>query len=129
MLGMDGARNGALNVREFGPVKDRDQSKALFGSSPYHHVVDGAPYPSILLLRGEHDGRVNPAESRKMAARLQAATRSGRPVLLRTSVSSGHGIGTALDEQIEQSTDAYTFLFDQLGVPFMSQSAVNHRRT
>ena len=118
MLRIERDPNGAFNVTEFGTVKDPDQFKALFGYSPYHHVVDAAPYPSILLLTGEHDGRVNPAESRKMTARLQAATRSGRPVLLRTSASSGHGIGTALDEQIEQSTDAYTFLFDQLGVPY-----------
>ena len=116
MLRIERDPNGAFNVTEFGTVKDPDQFKALFGYSPYHHVVDGARYPSTLLLTGEHDGRVNPAESRKMAARLQAATRSGRPVLLRTSASSGHGIGTALEEQIEQSADMYTFLFDQLGV-------------
>src|SRR3989441_141 len=113
--------NGTFNTTEFGSVKDADQFRALRAYSPYHHVRDGARYPAILLLTGDNDHRVNPMQSRKMTARLQAATRSGRPVLLRTSVSSGHGIGTALDEQIEQSTDAYTFLFDQLGVPFMSQ--------
>jgi prolyl oligopeptidase len=57
-------------------------------------------------------------QSRKMTARLQAANRSGHPVLLRTTASAGHGIGTALDEEIEQGADLYSFLFDQLGIPY-----------
>ena len=71
-----------------------------------------------MLRTGEHDGRVDPANSRKMAARLQAATSSGRPVLLWTSPSAGHGFGTPLDEWITEQTDVFAFLFDQLGVTF-----------
>jgi prolyl oligopeptidase len=57
---------------------------------------------------------VDPMQSRKMAARLQAA---GAPlVLLRTSAASGHGFGTSLDEQIEEEVDVRAFLFDRLGV-------------
>ena len=51
-----------------------------------------------------------------MTARLQAATRPRRPVLLRTSSGSGHGIGTALSEYIATQADALGFLFEQLGV-------------
>jgi len=54
--------------------------------------------------------------SRKMTARLQAATHSNRPIFLRTSSGSGHGIGTALSERIEQDADVFAFLFDQLGM-------------
>jgi prolyl oligopeptidase len=54
-----------------------------------------------------------------MTARLQAATRVDRPILLRTMASAGHGIGTALDEQIEQGADVLSFLFDQLGVTYV----------
>jgi prolyl oligopeptidase len=57
-------------------------------------------------------------ESRKMTARLQAANSSGHPILLRTSSNAGHGIGTSLDEQLEQNADVFGFLFDQLGVPY-----------
>jgi prolyl oligopeptidase len=57
-------------------------------------------------------------QSRKMIARLQAADSSGRPILLRTSSSAGHGIGTSLDEAIEQNADVLSFLFDQLGTPY-----------
>ena len=60
---------------------------------------------------------VAPYESRKMAARLQAASTSGYPVLLRTDAEAGHGIGTALSSRIEEEADVYTFLVDQLGIP------------
>ena len=83
-------------------MKDPAQFKALYAYSPYHHVRDGTAYPAILFLTGENDHRVNAMQSREMTARLQAATSSNRPILLRTSSSAGHGIGTAMDEEIEQ---------------------------
>ena len=118
MLRVELDPNGAFNITEFGTVKDQEQFKALYAYSPYHHVKDGTPYPAILFLTGENDHRVNPMQSRKMTARLQAATSSDHPVLLRTTASAGHGIGTALDEQIEQGADVFSFLFDQLGIKY-----------
>ncbi len=70
----------------------------------------------MLFLTGANDPRVDPMQSRKMTARLQAATASGRPVLLRTSASSGHGLDTSLSERIEEYVDVYAFLFSELGV-------------
>ncbi|KPC52768.1 prolyl oligopeptidase family serine peptidase [Amantichitinum ursilacus] len=116
MLRVELDPNGAFNVTEFGSVKDPAQFAALYAYSPLHHVKDGTAYPSILMLTGDHDGRVNPAHSRKMIARLQAANPSGNPVLLRTSASSGHGMGTALSELIDQVTDQYAFLMHELGM-------------
>jgi prolyl oligopeptidase len=113
--------NGAFNITEYGTVKDPEQFKALYAYSPYHHVKDGTAYPAILMLTGENDHRVNPMQSRKMVARLQAATSSGRPILLRTSSNSGHGFGTALDEQIDEDADVFSFLFDQLGMKYKAQ--------
>ncbi|HEV8607489.1 MAG TPA: prolyl oligopeptidase family serine peptidase [Tepidisphaeraceae bacterium] len=108
--------NGEFNVTEFGTVKDREQFKALYAYSPYHHVVDGTKYPPVLLTSGDNDGRVNPWQSRKMAARLAAANQSEHPILLRTTSTAGHGIGTSLDERIDEEADVYGFLFDQLGM-------------
>ena len=116
MLRVELAPNGAFNVTEFGTVKDPEQFKALYAYSPYHHVVDGTKYPSILMLTGANDGRVAPYHSRKMIARLDEANRSQNPILLRTSSSAGHGIGTALNERIKQLADTYAFLFAQLGM-------------
>ncbi|HXY60272.1 MAG TPA: prolyl oligopeptidase family serine peptidase [Chthoniobacterales bacterium] len=116
MLRVELAPNGAFNVTEFGTVKDPEQFKALYAYSPYHHVVDGTKYPSILFMTGANDGRVAPYHSRKMTARLDAANKSINPILLRTSSSAGHGIGTALSERIKQLADEYSFLFAQLGM-------------
>ena len=116
MLRVETFPNGAFNVTEFGTVKEKDQFQALYAYSPYHHVKDGIDYPAVMFLTGANDGRVDPMNSRKMTARLQAATRSDRPILLRTSSNSGHGIGTALNERIDQDADVFSFLFDQLGM-------------
>ena len=116
MLRVELAPNGAFNVTEFGTVKDPEQFKALYAYSPYHHVADGTKYPSILMMTGANDGRVAPYHSRKMIARLDEANKSGNPILLRTSSSAGHGIGTALGERIKQLADIYAFLFAQLGM-------------
>ena len=116
MLRVELAPNGAFNVTEFGTVKNPEQFKALYAYSPYHHVVDGTKYPAVLMMTGANDGRVAPYHSRKMTARLLAANKSENPILLRTSSSAGHGIGTALSERIKQSADIYAFLFAQLGM-------------
>jgi prolyl oligopeptidase len=116
MLRVELDPNGAFNITEFGTVKDPEQFSALYAYSPYHHVKDGIQYPAILFMTGENDHRVNPMNSRKMTARLQAANPTGQPTLLRTSSGTGHGIGTSLDEEVEQEADVLSFLFDQLGI-------------
>jgi prolyl oligopeptidase len=109
--------NGAFNVTEFGTVKDPEQFKALHAYSPVHRVVDGTRYPAVLLTAGEGDPRVDSWHAKKMAARLQEATSSGQPVLLRIS-GWGHGIGSSRDETIAQQSDVWAFFFAELGVPF-----------
>lgn len=116
MLRVELQPNGAFNVTEFGTVKEPDQFRALYAYSPYHHVVDGTNYPAVLFLTGDNDPRVDPLNSRKMTARLQASG-AKRPVLLRTSSNSGHGIGTTLSEYLAEQADVQAFLFDQLGAP------------
>jgi prolyl oligopeptidase len=116
MLRVELDPNGAFNVTEFGTVQNREHFEALYAYSPFHRVVDGTAYPAVMFVTGENDGRVNPANSRRMTARLQAATNSGWPVLLRTSVSAGHGMGTALNERIAEDADVFAILIDQLGI-------------
>jgi prolyl oligopeptidase len=106
--------NGVYNVTEFGTVSDPEQFAALMAYSPYHHVQDQTSYPAVLLTAGEHDTRVDAWHAKKMAARLQAATRSERPVLLR--MEAGGHLDGSLDQMVEESTDVYSFLFDQLGI-------------
>jgi phosphodiesterase/alkaline phosphatase D-like protein/dienelactone hydrolase len=127
MLRVELEPNGAFNVTEFGSVRDRAQFDALYAYSPFHRVKDGTAYPAVLLSTGENDGRVNPYNSRKMTARLQAATSSGRPVLLRTSSSAGHGMGSSLRDRIQEEADVLAFFLEQLGADlsaWVSKSAV-----
>ncbi|MGH6871960.1 MAG: prolyl oligopeptidase family serine peptidase [Rhizomicrobium sp.] len=107
--------NGVFTSTEYGSMSDPAQAKALLAYSPYHHVVKGTAYPAVMLSTGANDGRVNPLQSRKFAAALQAATSSPHPVFLRISKNAGHGIGSSLDERVGLQTDELTFLIDQLG--------------
>ena len=118
MLRVELHPNGAFNVTEFGTVKNEDQFKALYGYSPYHRVKEGTAYPAVFFLTGINDGRVDPANSLKMTARLQAATSSKRPILLQVSFDSGHGIGDSLSSAIDKQADVYAFLFAQLGIEY-----------
>ena len=118
MLRVELSSNGEFNITEFGTVKDPTQFRALYAYSPYHHVRDGTAYPPMLFMTGANDPRVDPMQSRKMTARLQAASTAKSPVLLRTSASSGHGIGSSLSEKAGEEADVYAFLFDRLGVTY-----------
>ncbi|MGO9063284.1 MAG: prolyl oligopeptidase family serine peptidase, partial [Myxococcaceae bacterium] len=86
-------------------------------------VKDGVAYPAVLLTTGLNDPRVESMQSFKMAARLQAASSSGLPVLLRVT-DTGHGIGASMDEQISLTADALTFFFAELAVPYRPIPAV-----
>ena len=116
MLRVELDTNGAFNTTEYGTVKHAADFRALYAYSPYHHVVPGTGYPAIFMATGEHDGRVNPAHSRKMIAALQQASSSGQPILLSISTHAGHGIGSALSVRVDQMSDYLAFLYDELGM-------------
>jgi prolyl oligopeptidase len=114
--------NGAFNIPEFGTVKDPEQFKAMVAYSPYHHVKDGTAYPAVLFTTGLNDPRVDPGQSRKMAARLQAAG-SKNPILLLVKANAGHGVGGSLSEEINNKADAYAFFFKELGIEYKPVAA------
>ena len=109
--------NGPSNVPEFGTVADPDGFKALSAMDAYQHVRDGVKYPAVLLTTGINDPRVASWEPAKMAARLQAATTSGKPVLLRVDYDAGHGIGSTKAQQDADAADEWSFLLWQFGEP------------
>jgi prolyl oligopeptidase len=115
--------NGVPNIPEFGSVRTEEGFKSLYEMSSYHHVVDGTKYPAVMLIHGINDPRVSPWHSAKMAARLQAATASGKPVLLRIDYEAGHGFGTTKKQFQEEMADIWTFLFWQFGVPGFQPAA------
>jgi len=107
--------SGPANIPEFGTVKKKDGFNALLEMDAFHHVEDGVKYPATLLLEGLNDPRVAAWESMKMAARLQAASTSGKPVLLRLQMDGGHGVGSTKTQREEQAADRWSFMLWQFG--------------
>jgi prolyl oligopeptidase len=110
--------SGPANIPEFGTVKNADDFRNMLAISPFHRVKDHTAYPAALLTTGVNDPRVDPWQVTKMTARLQAATSSGKPVLLRVDYDAGHGgIGATKSQHTALLTDQYSFLLWQLGDP------------
>jgi prolyl oligopeptidase len=105
-----------LWIPEYGSPDEPAEFAWLRAYSPYHHVRPGTAYPAVLLATAESDTRVDPMHARKMAARLQASTSSGRPVLLRLESRAGHGAGKPLAKVLDELTDTWTFVFSEVGV-------------
>jgi prolyl oligopeptidase len=116
MLRYQNLRIARLWIAEYGSAEDSAQFKWLYAYSPYHRVHDGERYPATFLLTANGDSRVDPMHARKMAARLQAATTSDAPILLRVETAAGHGQGKPRNKQVDEATDVWSFLFAQLGV-------------
>ena len=106
--------NGITNISEFGTVKDSDGFRGLLEMSTYHQVQDATPYPAVMFVHGLNDPRVDAWNSAKTAARLQAASSSGRPVLLRVDAQAGHGVGSTPAQSRSVGADAYSFLLWQM---------------
>jgi prolyl oligopeptidase len=107
--------NGVPNIPEFGTFKTEEGFKALLEMDGYHKVKDGVKYPAVLLTHGINDPRVEPWMSAKMAARLQAASTSGKPILMRIDYDAGHGSGLTKEQRNAQSADVMAFFWEQLG--------------
>jgi prolyl oligopeptidase len=117
MLRIEHSSGGAANTMEYGSSRNEAEFRALHALSPYGRVKDGVAYPAVLLETGINDPRVPPWQLAKMTARLQAATSSDRPILLRVDYDAGHGLGSDKSQIAELLADEYAFLGWQLGLP------------
>lgn len=109
--------NGPPNVPEMGSTSTPDGFHGLYAMSAYAHIHNGTPYPAVMFTTGANDPRVSPWHMLKMAARVQAATSSGRPVLLRIDYDAGHGMGSSLSQYAGRLADEWSFAFWQMGLP------------
>ena len=110
------SENGPTNIPEFGSVKTLEGFEDLYAMSSYAHVQDQVRYPAVMLTTGINDPRVTSWEAAKMTARLQAATSSGKPILLRVDYQGGHGIGNTKEQREKESADEWSFLLWQFGL-------------
>ena len=107
---------GPFNTGEFGSTETEEGVRMLSAIDPYHQIRSGVAYPGVLMATGLNDTRVSPWMPAKFAARLQAATTSSRPVLLRVDEAGGHSFETK--DQFEAAlADAFSLLLWQSGVP------------
>jgi prolyl oligopeptidase len=109
------SQNGPPNIPEFGTITEEAGFRALYQMDAYQHVVDGTAYPAVLLTTGMNDPRVDPWEVAKMTARLQKATSSDKPILLRIDFDAGHGLGSTRAQRDREVADTYAFVFSQTG--------------
>src|SRR5947208_725317 len=109
-------QNGYGEEPEWGAISEAAGYRALKEIDSYQHVKDGVAYPAVLLTTGVTDPRVGPFHVGKMTARLQAASSSRKPILLRVDFDAGHGVGSTRAQQDREAADTYAFLLWQTGV-------------
>ena len=105
---------------DYGSPENPEEFSALRAYSPYHNLEPGTRYPATLVYTADHDDRVVPAHSFKFAAALQHAHTGDTPVLIRIDTKSGHGAGKPTTKLIEEWTDLWGFLVDNLGMDVAS---------
>lgn len=123
MLRMELTPNGPPNIAEFGTVTRKDHFEAMVAISPYHRVRFGVAYPGTIVTTGMNDPRVEAWLPAKFAARLQSATSSGKPVLLRIDYDAGHGMGSTKAQTIAETADVWSFFLWQMGDPEFQPAA------
>lgn len=109
--------NGPPNIPEYGSVQTQAGFEDLYAMDSVHHVRDGVRYPAVILTTGFNDPRVSSWQPAKMTARLQAASASGRPILLRVDYEAGHGYGSTKSQRQDELADEWSFVLWQLGEP------------
>jgi prolyl oligopeptidase len=109
------AENGANQKAELGDPETEAGFTSIFEMDPYHHVAPHTAYPSVIFTVGLNDKRVAPWMTAKMAARMQAATTSGKPVLVRIDADAGHGIGSTRDQTFAERADVWSFFLAAAG--------------
>jgi prolyl oligopeptidase len=106
---------GSYWVTEYGSAENEKQFPDLLKYSPYQNVKPRSDYPAVMFFTGDGDTRVDPLHARKMTPLLQAASTSGRPILLHYSLSGGHSAGVSVDQQVQDYADQLTFLWTETG--------------
>lgn len=107
--------NNAPALLEYGDARKRDEFEAILRHSPYQNVREGVRYPAVMVQTGLNDTRVPPWQARRFTARLQAATSSGRPVILLHDLRSGHAGGRPMSGTVQLAAQEMEFLLRQVG--------------
>jgi len=103
-------------VVEYGSSDKKEDFDYLIKYSPLHNIKPGVNYPATLITTADHDDRVVPAHSFKFAATLQEKYKGEKPMLIRIETNAGHGAGKPTAKLIEEATDSWSFVFQNLEI-------------
>ena len=103
-------------VPEYGSSENKEQFETLIKYSPVHNVKNGVNYPSIIISTGDHDDRVVPSHSYKLAAELQLKNGGENPMLLRVHGKSGHGAGKPTNQVIREIAETWAFILNEMSI-------------
>lgn len=109
--------NNAPALLEYGDASKAGEYDVIAGFSPYQNVRAGTRYPAMFIATGQFDTRVPPWAARKFAARVQASTTSGLPVLLYNDMRQGHAGGRGLSANVELAAKDLDFMLRMVGRP------------
>lgn len=122
LLRYDKFTSGYLWESDYGKTSSKMHFMNLYKLTPLMNVpVNCAKYPNTLILTADHDTRVVPSHSYKLAATLQ--DKIGKrlvdtPILLRVDIDTGHCAGKPTDKEIDEITDVYSFIQKSLKIKF-----------
>ena len=98
-------------TNEYGDAESsKEHFDFLVAYGPLHNIRAGQEYPPILILTADHDDRVVPMHSKKLAASFQAANATDNVILMRVETRAGHAMGKATSKLIGEQADIFAFL-------------------
>jgi len=103
---------------EYGSSDKKEDFEYLIKYSPLHNIKTGVDYPATLITTADHDDRVVPAHSFKFAAALQEKYKGKNPILIRIETKAGHGAGKPTTKMIEEASDIWSFVFQNLDMRY-----------
>ncbi|KAF8495236.1 prolyl oligopeptidase [Russula emetica] len=109
---------------DYGNPHDPHDFDFIYPISPVHNVPSNKILPPMMLLTADHDDRVVPMHSFKLAATLQhVAAGNPHPLLLRLEMKAGHGAGKATEVKIKEAADKWSFVAQTLGLKWRKDAA------
>ncbi|WFD38242.1 prolyl oligopeptidase [Malassezia japonica] len=106
------------------PQEDGAAFDYNYAYSPLHNVTQKV-YPTMILACADHDDRVVPAHSFKLAAELQHQRKDNpNPLLLRVELQAGHGAGKSTQKRIDEASEKFAIVARMLGLSLAKGSAL-----
>ncbi len=88
----------------------------LLSYSPQHNIRLGINHPTMLVVAGENDTRVDPLHTKKFVAALQNNPGQIKPIMLRMDFDSGHGSGKSTEQLVNDLLFVMEFYMNELGM-------------